>query len=243
MFSSTILVLTSAVLASAHIMITYPGWRGNNLITNTTFPYGMQWVYPCGGLEATTNRSYWSTKGGAVAFQPGWFSGHQTAFMYINMGFGTEGPEGVPNGGPPNMSFPVVPPFQILGPAKTPYPGTVCLPQVPLPPDVTVKPGDNATIQVVELAVHGAALYSCADITFVEPGDPRIPEVNETNCFNSSDIGIADIYTLTLRSSSAANQTSGAVRSLALNALGGGALSWLGYLPLLVLSAVWALLL
>jgi hypothetical protein len=31
----------------AHTVITYPGWRGDNLITNDTFPYGMQWMYPC----------------------------------------------------------------------------------------------------------------------------------------------------------------------------------------------------
>lgn len=55
-------------LATAHTVITYPGWRGNNLHTtgalpetnpdsigidynNSTgeveFPYGMQWMYPC----------------------------------------------------------------------------------------------------------------------------------------------------------------------------------------------------
>lgn len=72
------------------------------------------------------------------------------------MGFGTDGPDN----GPWNMSFPMVPPFQILGPSKNPYPGTVCLPQVPLPANTTVKAGDNATIQVVELAVHGASLFS-----------------------------------------------------------------------------------
>lgn len=56
--------------AAAHTVITYPGWRGNNLKTsglnedgsvpagslgqnwnNQTneyeFPYGMQWMYPC----------------------------------------------------------------------------------------------------------------------------------------------------------------------------------------------------
>lgn len=72
------------------------------------------------------------------------------------MGFGTDGPDN----GPWNMSFPMVAPFQILGPSKNPYPGTVCLPQVPLPANTTVQPGDNATIQVVELAVHGASLFS-----------------------------------------------------------------------------------
>lgn len=38
--------LALAALASAHTVITYPGWRGN-LITNETYPYGMQWIYPC----------------------------------------------------------------------------------------------------------------------------------------------------------------------------------------------------
>jgi hypothetical protein len=59
-----------------------------------------------------------------------------------------------------NMSFPMVPVFQLVGPSKNPYPGTFCLPQVPLPVNTTVKVGDNATIQVVETAIHGAALYS-----------------------------------------------------------------------------------
>jgi hypothetical protein len=74
----------------------------------------------------------------------------------MNLGFGTDGP----GGGPPNMSFPMVPVFQIVGPSKNPYPGTFCLPQVPLPVNTTVKAGDNATIQIVETAIHGAALYS-----------------------------------------------------------------------------------
>lgn len=51
-------------VARGHVVLSYPGWRGNNLITNGTFeetngvgmgfsddavlfPYGMQWIYPC----------------------------------------------------------------------------------------------------------------------------------------------------------------------------------------------------
>lgn len=122
-----------------------------NPLTDTTFP-----PLTGGGYPTTTNRTYWPTTGGAVAFQPGWFQGHATAFMYVNLGFGTDGPDG----GPPNMSNPMVSPFQIIGPSKNPYPGTVCLPEVPLPANTTVQAGDNATIQVVEIAGHGAALYS-----------------------------------------------------------------------------------
>jgi hypothetical protein len=120
-------------------------------------------------MPTTRNRTYWPTLGGAIAFQPGWFQGHATAFMYINLGFGTDGPDG----GPPNMSFPMVAPFQILGPSKNPYPGTVCLPQVPLPANTTVNPGDNATIQVVETAVHGAALFSVSSLAFLLVANKR----------------------------------------------------------------------
>lgn len=143
-------------------------------------------------MPTTTNRTFWPTTGGAIALQPGWFQGHATAFFYLNLGFGTDGP----SGGPPNMSFPMVPVFQIVGPSKNPYPGSFCLPQVPLPVNATVKAGDNATIQVVEVAVHGASLYSCVDITFVEPGDERVEEVNEGNCVNSSDISFNNVFSI-----------------------------------------------
>ena len=135
----------------------------------------------------------------------------------MNLGFGTDGPDH----GPPNMSFPMVPVFQIVGPSKNPYPGTFCLPQVPLPVNASVKVGDNATIQVVETALHGAALYSvrravsepilldanavqqCVDITFADPLDPEINEINETNCFNSSDLSFNNVYSISASASSA----------------------------------------
>lgn len=214
-------------------------------------------------MGTTTNRTYWPTLGGAIAFQPGWFQGHNTAFLYINLGFGTDGPDN----GPMNMSFPMVSPFQLLGPSKNPYPGTVCLPQVPLPANTVVNPGDKATIQIVELAQHGASLFSvsfillslpttargtpafrkdlgrltsvlqCVDIEFVAPGDSRLAPVNETNCFNSTDLGFAQIYTVTTTEIGATNAsaTSGALATVARS----GA-SWLGYAPL-VLGAVWLL--
>ena len=82
--------------------------------------------------------------------------------MYINLGLGTDGPDN----GPQNFSFPMVPVFQITGPSKGPYPGEFCLPQVPLPANLTVSKGDTATIQVVEVAVHGASLFNVSHIPF-----------------------------------------------------------------------------
>jgi len=102
-------------------------------------------------MATTTNRTKWGIQGGAISFQPGWFPGHKTAFIYINLGSGTV---------PMNMSFPMIPVFQMTGPSNDAYPGTFCLPQVPLPPNFNFSIGDNATIQIVETAVHGAALYS-----------------------------------------------------------------------------------
>jgi hypothetical protein len=61
---AALIALLCAGLANAHTVITYPGYRGNNLHTNGTveesnglgqayyngsliYPYGMEWMYPC----------------------------------------------------------------------------------------------------------------------------------------------------------------------------------------------------
>lgn len=61
---------------------------------------------------------------------------------------------------PQNYSVPLVPRFEIEGPSDYSYPGTVCLPQVPIPEGFEVDVGDHATIQVIEAAQHGATMYS-----------------------------------------------------------------------------------
>src|SRR4051812_31099696 len=129
----------------------YPGWRGNNLILNETFPFGMQWMYPCGGIGPSTNRTAWPINGGALAFQPGWFAGHLQNLMYVNLCVGAE---------PQNCSLPMVPAFQLRGPSDNPYPGTVCLPQVPLPEGFKPKKGDLASIQLVQALKHGGVTYN-----------------------------------------------------------------------------------
>ncbi|KAK5081854.1 hypothetical protein LTR70_008474 [Exophiala xenobiotica] len=185
----------------AHTVLTYPGWRGDNLFSNgtvedtgglssfavdngTLHPFGMQWEYPCGGMPMSQNRTKWPVQGGAIAFQPGWFSGHSSAFLYFNLGIGNN---------PANYSFVMQNGLNIVGPSKEPWPGTFCLPQVPLPAGLQVNVGDNATIQIIETALHGAALYNCVDITFAEPEE--VEEVNEQNCFNSTQLSSNLIFT------------------------------------------------
>lgn len=58
------------------------------------------------------------------------------------------------------MSHNVVPAFDLRGPTNLQYNGTFCLPQVPLPANVSLQIGDNITIQVIEVAQHGAAIYN-----------------------------------------------------------------------------------
>lgn len=73
-FCTLLAVLTTAAIAQAHTVITYPGWRGNNLHTNGTlpednpeskgidfsengtasYPWGMQWIYPCEYIVPTS---------------------------------------------------------------------------------------------------------------------------------------------------------------------------------------------
>ena len=47
-------------------------------------------------MPMSENRTKWPVNGGAIAFQPGWFYGHHTAFMYFNLGLGNQ---------PDNYSF------------------------------------------------------------------------------------------------------------------------------------------
>lgn len=133
---------------NGHILVSH------SLVTRYLCPrisLTMRSAHPGGGMPTSTNRTKWPVQGGAISVQPGWFQGHKSAFIYINLGLGAI---------PPNMSHPMLAPFQIIGPSNSPYPGTFCMPQVPLPANITVNVGDLATIQVIEAAQHGAALYN-----------------------------------------------------------------------------------
>jgi hypothetical protein len=58
------------------------------------------------------------------------------------------------------MDIPLVPLIQFVGPSNNPFPGTMCFPDVSTPANADIKVGDNATIQVILTAQHGASLFS-----------------------------------------------------------------------------------
>lgn len=106
-------------------------------------------------MPQSTNRTKWPVHGGGLSIQPGWFPGHSFAMFYVNIGITEPGASS-----PRNMSHPVVPPFQLVGPNNLEYSGQFCLPQIGMPKDLDLQVGTNITIQVIELAQHGAALYN-----------------------------------------------------------------------------------
>jgi len=174
---TTLLLLTP--LVSAHFELTYPQWRGNTLEGD------MQWMYPCGNLSVSQNRTKWPMTGGRIQVTPGWNSGHPTAFIYVNMGYGDH---------PANHSNPMVPVFQMTGPSRDPYPGSFCLQGVPLPANgAGLNPGDHVTIQVIQVALHGAGLFNCADVILVATEDEATPM--RDRCENSTTIGFNQVYT------------------------------------------------
>ena len=98
-----------------------------------------------GGVNstATTNRTAWPIEGGAVAFTPT----HPWAQTYINLGLGD---------GVTRFNVTLMPAFNQTSN------GTICFPHVTLPADMmaSVKEGDLASIQIVQLSQSGGALYN-----------------------------------------------------------------------------------
>lgn len=163
----------------------------------------LAWKYPCGGLGPTTNRTKWPISGGAIAFQPGHNAGHSTAFIYINMFVGNNNT--LETGNYFNIS--IKPVFQIVAPNNTneAFDSTICFQSnyFTVPNTTVIEPGTNATIQIIELAKNGNALYSCSDITFEDPA--LVPVVGKDVCFNDTGFGIQEVFTTKSLSVSSAN--------------------------------------
>lgn len=67
---------------------------------------------------------------------------------------------------------------------------------VPMPANFNIsglKVGDNATIQVIQVALHGGSLYNCADVTLVDAEDADV--LPDERCKNTTTIGFNQVYT------------------------------------------------
>ncbi|KAI1404336.1 hypothetical protein F4819DRAFT_138506 [Hypoxylon fuscum] len=153
MFVTAIVAFVAAFaqLASAHFKIMYPQERADILgSTNNTVS---EWVYPCGGVpDDFGNRTDWPLTGGALQVR----LHHPWTYFYVNVGLQLD----------PNVNSNVTDFDMTLTPGVVNVTGSgiFCLPSLKMPANMT--DGAKGAIQVVTNNNDGAALYSCADITF-----------------------------------------------------------------------------
>ncbi|KAK3936416.1 hypothetical protein QBC46DRAFT_296258 [Diplogelasinospora grovesii] len=187
-------LLTTVQLATAHFSIDYPSWRANSLQSGSGFS---QWVYPCAGVPgglSTTNRTDWPLTGGSLKLD----LHHPWTYVFVNLGLG----ENVTN-----FNYTLTPNFW-----NETGNGTLCIPSMPLPADLTVTDGTKASLQVVTLGDSGSALYNCADITFRS----NATSLPSSDCANSPGVSYAVVnqeVNGTTTSSSANGTTSGSGNS------------------------------
>jgi hypothetical protein len=148
------LLLAVAQLATAHFGLEYPTWRAATLGSGHNYS---QWAYPCAGVPGNIeggNRTDWPLTGGSVVLD----LHHDWTYVFINLGLGAN---------VTNFNYTLTPEF-----LNTTGVGSLCLPTVPLPADLKVEDGTQASIQVITVGDSGAGLYNCADITFRASAKP-----------------------------------------------------------------------
>jgi len=142
-YSQAFLALALPILTAAHFNLNYPPARGfdEDALVN----------FPCGGQDTVSKtRTQWPMTGGDIQLE----MGHDQANVQVLLGLG--------NDPAPNFNITLRPIFTEQGL------GDFCMTGFSLPSGVTVKDGDNATIQVVTNGDGNppGGLYNCADITF-----------------------------------------------------------------------------
>ncbi|KAL6240479.1 hypothetical protein RBB50_012591 [Rhinocladiella similis] len=175
MFSQSLLLLCLPVLTLAHFELNFPPSRGSNDENQATFP--------CGGYSQGQNRTRVSSTEVPVSVK----LGHTENLFQILLAIGNDVGS--------SFNYELLPTIREMGP------GDFCLSSIPVPSDLNITDGTNATIQVITNAHDGGGLYNCADITFTTT-EPETP----SSCTNGTGISAtplsANEYTF-------ANQSSG----------------------------------
>ncbi|TVY78549.1 hypothetical protein LSUE1_G005642 [Lachnellula suecica] len=237
MFSRIITsVFILASFTSAHFSIEYPEMRGDSFAAGASqyiYPYPTSELISLGAnvnQTAATNRTVWPLTGGSLNLD----LHHPWSYIFINLGLGTDYP-----------IFNISLTGQFLNETGN---GTLCLPQLALPAEISPSDGSNASIQVVTLGQTGSALYNkkrnsklireqCADITF----RTSATILSGDKCSNSSNVAVSVVAQEVNGSttSSAANSTStktstgsiltshSAVAATFVSCLGALAIGWL----------------
>ncbi|KAH8905685.1 hypothetical protein BR93DRAFT_978856 [Coniochaeta sp. PMI_546] len=194
---STLLLLVTAQLASAHFAVEYPAWRADSL-TNDSYN---QYTWPCAGVPGNSgNRTDWPLTGGSLKLD----LHHPWTYVFVNLGIG----ENVTN-----FNYTLTQNFW-----NETGNGTLCVPTLPLPTNLVVTDGTKASIQVVTLGDKGNALYNCADITFRASAAP----LNSSECTTDAGVSFFAVTQEVNGSTSGSGSTGGSSGGSSSNSTTGG---------------------
>merc|ERR1711939_447058 len=140
MLSRSLLLLSLPLLISAHFELTFPPSRGTDDKNQASFP--------CGGYSQSQNRTLVPLTSIPVVLD----LGHTENLIQITLAIGNEVGS--------SFNYELLPTIHEMGP------GDFCLPSIPVPADLNITDGTNASIQVITNSHDGSGLYNCADITF-----------------------------------------------------------------------------
>ncbi|EXJ92410.1 hypothetical protein A1O3_00961 [Capronia epimyces CBS 606.96] len=133
-------LLALPLLSSAHFALDFPPPRSSDDENQASFP--------CGGYGQTQNRTLVSPTSIPVAMN----LGHTENLVQILLAIGNDVGS--------SFNYEILPTIHEFGP------GDFCLAAVPVPADLNITDGTNATLQVITNAHSGGGLYNCADIQF-----------------------------------------------------------------------------
>ncbi|CAI6331915.1 unnamed protein product [Periconia digitata] len=191
-------------LASAHYRVLAPAWRANSLST----PGASQWVWPCANVSElsasnTTGRTEWPLTGGSIKIN----GSHEYALTYVNLGLGTNVSD---------FDIPLLHDFNQTGA------GVLCLKDAVRDAMKKGLEANNVTedeldgmkgsLQIVQIAHGGGALYNCADLTFSRSAKL----LEDSDCQNATGVGGEFLHS----SAIAMDHDHGAAGSNAASALG-----------------------
>ncbi|KAF2279144.1 uncharacterized protein EI97DRAFT_372246 [Westerdykella ornata] len=170
----TVAILALAGAASAHFRVEYPSWRGDSFADGAS-----QWLFPCANVSETVdlgNRTQWPPTGGSIRLKVS----HPWALTYVNLGLGTN---------VTSFNISLVDGFNQTGN------GTFCLKETgnanieealkKANISAASLDGQQASLQIIQIAHSGASLYNCADITF----NSSAPLLSDDECKNSTGVG------------------------------------------------------
>jgi hypothetical protein len=127
-------LLALPLFASAHFHLHFPEARGDDDTDQATFP--------CGGYQQTQDRTSVPLGSIPISMELGHTENIISVFLAVGNEVGS------------SFNIELQPTIQEFGP------GDFCFPAVPVPADLNITEGTNATVQVVTNAHSGGGLYN-----------------------------------------------------------------------------------